>query len=56
MAVTSLAHRLVSILNYLSTGKIINVHELSVKFSISQHQIQKDIELSHLQIQSPPSS
>lgn len=45
MAATSLANRLVSIINYLSIGNIINVHDLSVEFSISQRQIQKDIEL-----------
>ena len=45
MAATSLAHRLISIINYLSTGNIINVTNLSKEFSISQRQIQKDIEL-----------
>lgn len=45
MAVISLARRLVSIINYLSTGNIINVTDLSIEFSISQRQIQKDIEL-----------
>ena len=45
MAVTSLAHRLVSIINYLSGGNTINIHDLSIEFSISQRQIQKDIEL-----------
>jgi len=45
MAVVSLANRLVSIINYLSTGNVINVTNLSKEFSISQRQIQKDIEL-----------
>lgn len=45
MAVTSLTHRLVGIIDYLSTGNIINVTDLSKEFSISQRQIQKDIEL-----------
>lgn len=45
MATASLAHRLVSIINYLSIGKVINVTNLSIEFLISQRQIQKDIEL-----------
>lgn len=45
MSANSLAHRLVSIIDYLSTGNIVNVHDLSVEFSISQRQIQKDVEL-----------
>lgn len=45
MAAASLANRLVSIINYLSSGNIINVTSLSKEFSISQRQIQKDIEL-----------
>jgi len=45
MAASSLANRLVSIINYLSSGNTINVHNLSEEFSISERQIQKDIKL-----------
>ena len=45
MSATSLAHRLIKINNYFIGGKVINILELSEEFSISQRQIQKDIEL-----------
>ena len=45
MAVSKLANRLVSIIHKLSHGEILNIKELSKEFSISQRQIQKDIEL-----------
>jgi len=45
MAVTSLAKRLVSINNYICSGSIVNVLDLSTEFSISQRQVQKDIKL-----------
>lgn len=41
----SLANRLVSIIHKLSHSEILNIKELSKEFSISQRQIQKDIEL-----------
>lgn len=45
MATVTLANRLVSIIHKLSHNTIINVKELSQEFSISQRQVQKDIEL-----------
>ena len=45
MSSVTLASRLVSIIHKLSHGEILNIKELSKEFSISQRQIQKDIEL-----------
>lgn len=45
MAVISLANRLVSINNYICSGSIVNILDLSTEFSISQRQVQKDIKL-----------
>lgn len=45
MSASKLANRLVSIIHKLSHGEILNIKELSNEFSISQRQIQKDIEL-----------
>jgi len=41
----SLASRLATILHYLNRGYVINIRELSEEFSLSERQIQKDIEL-----------
>ncbi len=45
MATVSLAGRLSTVLHYLNRGYIVNIKELSEEFSISERQIQKDIEL-----------
>lgn len=45
MPTITLAGRLATILHYLNRGYIVNVKQLSEEFSISERQIQKDIEL-----------
>lgn len=45
MAVGNLADRLATIIHYLNRGYTVNIKDLSEEFSISERQIQKDIEL-----------